>query len=71
MKDLTPEMAKWIESNAIIFRVNQRLTTEQLAELYAIYNYVYGTNKKQTSCGRCLAGVLKAVWSHYQNMNIL
>ena len=41
LKDLTPEMAKWIETNEVIFRVNHRMTDEQLTTLYTIYNYVY------------------------------
>ena len=71
LKDITLEQAKWIEANALIFKVNHRLTPDQLDEVYAIYNYVYSSNKKTTSCGRCLTGVLRDVWGHYQKMNIL
>lgn len=70
-KDLTLEQAKWIEANAIIFKVSLRLTPEQLQGIFDIYNYVYSANKPKTSCGRCVDNVKKAVWSHYQKMNIL
>lgn len=70
-KDLTAEQAKWIEANELIFRVSLRLAPEQLNELFAIYNYVFSANKPTTSCGRCVDNVKKAVWGHYQKMNIL
>ena len=61
---MTQQDRQWLDENQIIFN-NVRLTPEQGAMLYAIYNRLTGESKRPTSCGRCVASTKKTVKHHY------
>jgi CBS domain containing-hemolysin-like protein len=50
----------WLDENQSIF-LNVKLTSEQVHQLFRIYNEITGENKGVTGCGRCVANVKKRV----------
>ena len=62
---MTQQDLEWLEANQLIFG-NIRLSKEQHAEMFDIYNRITGENKRTTSCGRCVMSVKKRLKFEYE-----
>jgi hypothetical protein len=65
---MTKEQIKFIEDNMLMFTTSVSFTPDQGKQLYEIYNSITGENKKPTSCGRCISGVLKTILNKYKQL---
>jgi hypothetical protein len=61
---MTLEDKQWLDQHPHILG-NVRITPEENAMLFAIYNRLTGENKKPTSCGRCVANTKKTIKHYY------
>jgi len=55
---------QWLDEHPYILG-NVRITPEENAMLFAIYNRLTGETKRPTSCGRCLLNTKKTIKHYY------
>ena len=63
--ELTDKQLEYLDLQRSIFGSNAA-TEEQRKQVYLIYNYLTGENKKPNSCGRCWRNVKERVYQQYK-----